>query len=73
MSQGKLINLVIRVDKKDSAFVYFILEASEGLFFYSTRKHLPAQKYRDIDIKGSVSLSDEITRTVDYLKNQYRS
>ena len=71
MRQNQLVHVVIRMAKKDSAFIYFILEACEGFFFYSTIKHSPNQRYRDVDIKGSVSFLDEIDRTIEYLKNQY--
>ena len=68
---NQLLHVVIRMAKKDSVFIYSILEASEGLFFYSTIKHSPAQRYRDVDIKGSIGLVSEIDRIVEYLKNRY--
>ena len=71
MRYNQLVHMVIRVAKQDSAFIYFILEASEGLFFYSTLKHSLAQKHRDVDIKGSISLIDEIKSTMNQIKNQY--
>ena len=70
MRQDRLIYMVIRMAKKDAAFIYFILESCEGLFFYSTMDHSLKERYRDIDIKGSISLLNEIDHVIEYLKKQ---
>jgi len=41
----------IRVRKQDSAFLYFILEASEGITSYSTLHHKPGDPYRDLELR----------------------
>ena len=71
MHYNQLVHVVIRMAKEESAFIYSTLEACEGLFFYTTIKHLPAQKYRDVDIKGSVSFISEIDHVIEDLKTRY--
>ena len=41
-------SIPIRIAKADSAFVYAILEASEGLCFYSTLPHRDGDLHRDL-------------------------
>jgi hypothetical protein len=41
----------IRVRKQDSAFVYFVLEASEGMTSYSTLEFKPGDPYRDLELR----------------------
>jgi len=45
--------LEIRVDKENSAFVYFILESNENICFYSKQDSSLKTPYRDILIQGS--------------------
>ena len=40
----------IRVAREESAFVYAILEASEGICFYSTVPHQHGEMHRDLDL-----------------------
>lgn len=63
-----LFHFVIRVPKEHSSFVYFQMEACEGLGFYSTLSFLPGQSYRDIDIKGAVELKEEALNLLNGLK-----
>jgi hypothetical protein len=60
-------HLIIRLSKSDSVFVYFQLEANEGLAFYSTLAHVEGQETRDIDIRGSVESYNEVKRLIDFL------
>ncbi len=49
--QIRSIFKIIRVKKEDSAFVYFTLEAHEGLASYSTLPHQPGDAYRDLELR----------------------
>jgi len=40
----------IRVSREDSAFVYAILEASEGICSYSTLPHQVGDQHRDLEL-----------------------
>ena len=42
--------IFIRTKKEDSAFVYHILEAQEGLAAYSTLDFKPHDPYRDLEL-----------------------
>jgi len=52
----------IRVRKEDSAFVYNILEAHEGLASYSTLSHRPGEAHRDLELTIPDSLLPEALR-----------
>jgi hypothetical protein len=67
MKSSKLFQLIIRVSKSDSAFIYFQLEANEGLCFYSTLDHEVGDSTRDIHIQGSMDFEAEIRRLLEYL------
>lgn len=61
---SQLFHYVIRLNKEDSAFFYFQLEASDGLCFYSTLSHPHHAQYRDIEMKGDVLLKNEIEHLI---------
>lgn len=67
MSNNLLVHTVIRVPKEESAFVYFTLEANEGLSFYSTLANSLGEGYRDIIIKTHESLEAELDHLIDVL------
>lgn len=60
--------LIIRVPKDQSAFIYFQLEANEGLCFYSTLESSLKQGFRDIEIQGDSTLKDETFKLIEVLK-----
>lgn len=66
-----LFHYLIRVPKKESAFTYFQLEASEGLAFYSTTEQSLGMPYRDIDIKGDISLESELDHLLETLAKKF--
>ena len=66
----KILQIVIEVDKKDSSFVYFTLEANEGLCFYSTLPHKDGDLTRKIDINLTESLKNEFLTVFNYLKSK---
>lgn len=68
--ENQYFELTIRVSKKDSAFLYFQLEANEGLCFYSTLEHREAQDFRDIHIRGHISLYAEFNSVIESLKTE---
>ncbi len=67
MKDNQLVHTIIRVPKEESAFVYFTLEANEGLSFYSTLEESLGQGYRDIVIKTHISLEAELDHLMDVL------
>lgn len=66
----ELFHLVLRLPKEHSSFLYFQLEASEGLGFYSTIDFKEGDIYRDIDIKGDLKLKNEVMALVNTLKEK---
>ena len=61
---------VIRVNKEDSAFIYFQLEANEGVCFYSTLKESLGEPYRDIKVTAHISLAEETKRILNILSSK---
>lgn len=62
--------MILRVRKEDSAYLYQILEASDGLTNYST---LPGEKqlpYRDILLHQSPDLLEEVRAMIDRLAKE---
>ena len=70
-TNNQLIHLIIRVPKAESAFTYFQFESNEGLCFYSTLESSMGQGYRDLDIKGHLSLKNEIFHVINTLKTKF--
>ena len=66
----ELFHLIVRMPKEHSSFLYFQLEASEGLGFYSTIDFQEGDAYRDIDIKGDLRLRNEVMILLNSLKEK---
>lgn len=66
----ELFHLVVRMPKEHSSFLYFQLEASEGLAFYSTIDFKEGDFYRDIDIKGDLKLKNEVMILLESLREK---
>lgn len=62
---SQLFHYIIRLNKEDSAFFYFQLEANDGLCFYSTLPYEPHTQYRDLDLKGDILLKKEIEHLIE--------
>jgi hypothetical protein len=67
MPNNQLVHTIIRVPKEESAFVYFTLEANEGLAFYSTLQDSLGEGFRDIAIKTHISLEAELDHLIEIL------
>jgi hypothetical protein len=66
----KLFHLIIRVSKRESAMLYFHLEALEGLCFFFTVDTMRQSVYRDIDVKGTIEFKNDVFSFInDYRKD----
>jgi len=63
----KIFNMIVRLNKEDSAFFYFQLEANDGLCFYSTINHTPHDLHRDIMLRGDMRLKKELMQMINRL------
>jgi hypothetical protein len=63
--KSQLFHYVIRLNKEDSAFFYFQLEANDGICFYSTLPFTPHVQYRDIDLKGDLKFKSEMVHLLE--------
>ena len=50
----------IRLSKEDSAFVYFILEAHEGVTMYSTVDHRAEERHTDLELLYTPDFEAEV-------------
>lgn len=57
---SQLLHRRIRVRKQDSAFVYCVLEAHEGVASYSTLPNGPQDPHRDIELNVPVDFAAEV-------------
>ena len=67
MKENKVYHSVIRVPKENAAFIYFQLEANDGLCFYSTLDFEKGDPNRELKISCDSSLKDEVKRLLDKL------
>ncbi len=61
------LKLRIRTKKSDSAFVYFTLEANEGLTAYRTLPHQIGDDYRDMELLFSVDAEKDVKSLIEDL------
>ncbi len=59
---SKSTKLKVRVRSEDSAFVYGVLEASEGVCAYSTLPHRPGDRHRDLELIIPLGQRSEVDR-----------
>ena len=65
--------LRIRVRKEDSAFVYAVLEASEGIASYSTVDYRAGEWSRDLELQIPAGLRQEVDATLKSLEESLLS
>lgn len=68
----QLYYLRLRMPKDDAFFVYFTFESNEGLCFYSTVDESLKGSYRDIDVKCSIEMKDDLDALVARLQTEIR-
>lgn len=68
---SQLFHFIIRLNKEDSAFLYFQLEANDGLCFYSTLPYEVHTQYRDIDLKGDILLKKEVEHLLQICQSKF--
>ncbi len=59
----------IRVSKADSAYVYAILEASEGICAYTTIPHQSGDWHRDLELMVPTGCIEAVDRLIARLKD----
>ena len=63
-----LYQTLIRTSNQDSVLIYYVLEAQENLCFYSTLDFKQHQSYRDVEIKCTIEMKDELQQVLNGLK-----
>ena len=66
----KFYQVIIRLPKEDSVFLYFTLEANEGICFYSTLAYEKGTTHRDIEMMGSPELYISLKNILESLKDK---
>ncbi len=70
LSSGQLFKSTIRVPKEHSVFLYFIIEALEGICFFSTLDFEKGQTYRDIEFSGSIECYEDFQNILKKLAQE---
>ena len=71
MIQGtNLVQYLLRMPKADSSFFYFVLEANEGIAFYSTMPFTKGQMYRDIQVTCTKELDLELSNIIKHCNSK---
>ena len=66
-----LNNIILRVSKADSSFVYFTFESNEGICFYSTLESSLKKDYRDMIVYFTPEFSEDVERILDILSQKF--
>jgi hypothetical protein len=62
----------LRVPKDESYFVYFTFESNEGLCFYSTADESLKGQFRDMDVKCSIEMKEQLKALIARLQTEIR-
>ncbi len=66
----ELFHWILRVPKDQAAFLYFQLEANEGLCFYSTLDKSLKEPFRDIEIFSPEELEPEMRHFIASIQQE---
>jgi hypothetical protein len=64
----KLFEIILRMPKNDTSFVYFTLEANENKSFYSTLPFEKGQLSRDMVIMSTPEFKDQLLSIIEHCK-----
>lgn len=62
----------LRTPKDDAFFIYFTFESNEGLCFFSTVDESLKGSYRDIDVKCSIEMRENLKALITRLQTEIR-
>ena len=65
-----MVSKTIRVHRRESAFVYAILESLEGMASFSTLPHIPHQDHRDLALSIPQEFQAEIETVLEGLRKK---
>ena len=66
-----MVRKVIRIHRRDSAFVYAILESLEGMASYSTLPDSPGQAHRDLELSIPLHFTEDMKTILDGLRKKF--
>lgn len=68
---NQLFHYIIKMNKEDSAFFYFQLEANDGICFYSTIPYPQHAQYREIELRGDIKLKAEMEQILNECQKKF--
>jgi len=68
----EIFQVIIRVLKNDSAFVYFNLESNDNLFFYSTLDEGLGTPYRNLEINTTIEFKENLEQLLKHFTQQIK-
>ena len=67
----RFIRKVIRVHRRDSAFLYAILESLDGMTSFSTLPDAPGQEHREIELFISPESLADVNIVLDGMRKKF--
>ncbi|MCB9091180.1 MAG: hypothetical protein H6621_10940 [Halobacteriovoraceae bacterium] len=71
MIENSLYQILVRVPKNKSSFLYFTLESHENLCFYSTKENSLKMPYRDVEINATFDFRPQLEHIIDRLGHKF--
>jgi hypothetical protein len=65
-----MVRKTIRVHRRESAFVYAILESLEGMASFSTLPHAPNQDHRDLALSIPAEFLADVDTVLDGMRKK---
>lgn len=66
-----MIRKILRVHRRDSAFVYAILESLEGMTSFSTLPDAVGQEFRELELHIAPGFAEEVEKVIDGLRKKF--
>lgn len=66
-----MIRKKIRIHKKDSAFVYAILESLEGMVSFSTLPNELGEMHRDLDLQVAPDFENDVEFVLESFRKKF--
>ena len=66
-----MIRKIIRVHRRDAAFVYAILESLEGMTSFTTLPDVPGQDYRELELFIAPAFAEDLEVVLSGLRQKF--
>ncbi|MBI3543452.1 MAG: DUF4911 domain-containing protein [Deltaproteobacteria bacterium] len=70
-SESTFITRIIRVHRRDAAFVYAILESLDGMTSFTTLPDAPGQDYRELELHVAPGFAADLETVLNGLRKKF--